>query len=239
MSNENTKSGNIEQALIETFLKMDILLLQPEGKAEIQSIRNEFNKDEDEDDGSKENEIKAGCTANVAIIYKDDLIVANAGDSRCLIYGEGKVTDMSEDHKPELELEKERILKAGGFIKEGRVNGNLNLTRAIGDLDFKNNDKLTAEEQLIIALPDTKRIKIKPEDEFLLLGCDGVWEMMSSKNISDFISNEISKDDNSLSMILEDLLDKLTASDTESINNLKETELKKLIFFFCRRRWFR
>ena len=195
---------------------MDVLLLQPEGKAEIQAIKIEFSKEDDEDEGGKDFEIKAGCTANVAIIYKDELIVANAGDSRCLIYGDGKITEMSEDHKPEIELEKERILKAGGFIKEGRVNGNLNLTRAIGDLDFKNNEKLSAEEQLIIALPDVKRVKIRPEDEFLLLGCDGVWETMSSKNICDFISNEIGKESSSLSIILEDLLDKLTASDTES-----------------------
>ena len=46
--------------------------------------------------------------------------------------GTQQAVDLSIDHKPELELEKQRILLAGGFIHAGRVNGSLNLTRAIG-----------------------------------------------------------------------------------------------------------
>jgi hypothetical protein len=42
--------------------------------------------------------------------------------------------NLSRDHKPDLEIEKERILKAGGFIHAGRINGSLNLARAIGNL---------------------------------------------------------------------------------------------------------
>lgn len=44
---------------------------------------------------------------------------------------------MSEDHKPDNKDEKERIRSAGGFVSEGRVNGNLNLSRALGDLEYK------------------------------------------------------------------------------------------------------
>ena len=44
---------------------------------------------------------------------------------------------MSTDHKPELEGERNRILSAGGFISDGRINSNLNLSRAIGDLEYK------------------------------------------------------------------------------------------------------
>lgn len=47
---------------------------------------------------------------------------------------------MSTDHKPDLENEKERVKNAGGFISDGRINGNLNLSRAIGDLEYKKND---------------------------------------------------------------------------------------------------
>lgn len=42
--------------------------------------------------------------------------------------------NLSKDHKPDLEIEKERIYKAGGYIQCGRVNGTLNLSRAIGTL---------------------------------------------------------------------------------------------------------
>jgi len=45
---------------------------------------------------------------------------------------------MSEDHKPDNEVERLRISKAGGFVTDGRVNGNLNLSRALGDLEYKN-----------------------------------------------------------------------------------------------------
>lgn len=73
----------------------------------------------------------SGCTACAVIIRDNKLIVANAGDSRCILSKGGQAVELSRDHKPELEGEQERILKAGGFIHDGRVNGTLNLARAI------------------------------------------------------------------------------------------------------------
>ncbi|KAE7997217.1 hypothetical protein FH972_001870 [Carpinus fangiana] len=96
----------------------------------------------------------SGCTACVAIIRNNQLLVANAGDSRCVISKKGQAYNLSTDHKPNLEIEKERILKAGGFIQYGRVNGSLNLARAIGDVEFKQNKVLPAEKQIITAHPD-------------------------------------------------------------------------------------
>lgn len=59
--------------------------------------------------------------------------MANAGDSRCVVSEKGKAIDMSYDHKPEDELELARIKNAGGKVTmDGRVNGGLNLSRAIG-----------------------------------------------------------------------------------------------------------
>ncbi|GKF81418.1 probable protein phosphatase 2C 60, partial [Tanacetum coccineum] len=62
--------------------------------------------------------------------------------------------NLSRDHKPGLEIERDRILKAGGFIHAGRVNDSLNLTRAIGDMEFKQNKFLSAEKQIVTANPD-------------------------------------------------------------------------------------
>ena len=51
----------------------------------------------------------------------------------------GKARDLSIDHKPTLPGEKNRIIRADGEVSEdGRVNGTLALSRAIGDFEFKN-----------------------------------------------------------------------------------------------------
>lgn len=76
----------------------------------------------------------SGTTAVVALIRGKQLIVANAGDSRCVVSEGGKALDMSYDHKPEDEVELARIKNAGGKVTmDGRVNGGLNLSRAIGE----------------------------------------------------------------------------------------------------------
>lgn len=80
----------------------------------------------------------SGCTAVVALLRGYELFVANAGDSRCVVCRDGQAIDMSIDHKPEDALELERIRKAGGKVTmDGRVNGGLNLSRAIGDHAYK------------------------------------------------------------------------------------------------------
>jgi len=147
LSNASFKAGNYENALIETFLKMDVLLKAPEGKKELSQIKGN-------EDGA---DSFAGCTACVALFVKNQLYVANAGDSRCVLSSNRTAVEMSLDHKPELTIEKDRISKAGGYVTEGRVNGNLNLSRAIGDLDYKKDNTLNEKEQLIIAYPDVKK----------------------------------------------------------------------------------
>lgn len=78
-----------------------------------------------------------GCTACVALITDSEIYCANSGDSRCVLSREGKAIEMSIDHKPELSTEKARIEKAGGFVEENRVKGILNLSRSLGDLEYK------------------------------------------------------------------------------------------------------
>jgi len=91
-----------------------------------------------------------------------------------------KVKELSEDHKPELKSESDRVIKAGGYIADGRINGNLNLSRALGDLEYKKNQDLGVDEQLIIAVPEIRKRVLGPGDEFILMGCDGIWEMKSN-----------------------------------------------------------
>jgi protein phosphatase 1G len=74
------------------------------------------------------------------------MYVANAGDSRTLLCTGGKPFALSIDHKPDDEIEFKRITAAGGFITDGRINGNLNLSRCIGDFEYKKDDVLSQKE---------------------------------------------------------------------------------------------
>jgi len=83
-----------------------------------------------------------GCTACVAIFTKDAVICANSGDSRCILMRGASAIEMSEDHKPDNTGEQRRIEAAGGFVEEGRVRGILSLSRALGDLEYKQTKKM-------------------------------------------------------------------------------------------------
>lgn len=157
---------------------------------EYASSEEDEEEDEDEEVDEEDNEenealpfeygkpgFSSGTTAIVALIRDNVLYVANIGDSRCVISREGTAIDMSEDHKPEDELEMQRIKLAGGSItSDGRINGGLNLSRAFGDHFYKENAELPQKGQMIIAEPDIRTIDLDPKkDEFVFLACDGIW----------------------------------------------------------------
>ena len=154
-----------------------------------------------------------GSTACVAIIRNDQLVVANAGDSRCVISRKGQAHDLSRDHKPELQSEKERIENAGGYIVAGRVNGSLNLTRAIGDMEMKENKLLPAEKQTVSAEPEVNTVTLSEDDEFIVLACDGIWDCMSSQQVVDFVHEKLKTED-SLSAVCEKVLDRCLAPES-------------------------
>ena len=210
LANEEFKKGAYDKALTETFLKMDILLNTAEGKKELSTL-----KSGEDSKGGLQADSFAGCTANVALIAKGELIVANAGDSRTIISCKGTSIEMSDDHKPDLPKERERVQKAGGYVSDGRINGNLNLSRALGDLEYKRNTDLQPGEQLISAVPEIKTRTLTPDDEFLVIGCDGIWETMSNQSIVEFFGQRISPT-TELSKVVEEFLDKNLAQDTSS-----------------------
>ncbi|GLT38261.1 hypothetical protein SLA2020_125210 [Shorea laevis] len=151
-----------------------------------------------------------GSTACVAIIQNKQLVVANAGDSRCVICRKGQAYNLSKDHKPDLEVEKDRILKAGGFIQVGRVNGSLNLARAIGDVEFKQNKSLPVEKQIVTANPDISTVELCDDDEFLVLACDGIWDCMSSQQLVDYVREQLNNE-TKLSAVCEKVFDRCLA----------------------------
>lgn len=125
-----------------------------------------------------------------------------------LIIIPGKAVPMSFDHKPYHKIEFERIVKAGGHIDcDKRVNGGLNLSRAIGDHNYKQNTSLSDREQMITALPDIKKITINPaEDEFMVLACDGIWDCYRNQEVVDFVRERLQEGREKLSQICEEVL---------------------------------
>merc|ERR1712021_142288 len=201
------KAENYKDALIKTFLRMDELVGKDENRQELNSYKTE------QGDG----ESMAGCTANVCLIVGKTIYCANAGDSRTVLRTQGKTEHkpLSKDHKPDDPLEKERIAKAGGFIIEGRVNGNLNLSRALGDLEYKKNASLKPSEQLISPFPDVVAHEIKSDDKFLVMGCDGIWEILTMDEICQIAEDMIGKS-NKLVDAADQILDRGLAPDTSN-----------------------
>jgi len=149
-------------------------------------------------------------------------VVANAGDSRAVLCRAGLAVALSDDHKPNHPTEKWRIEAAGGYVEtcgpgQYRVNGNLNLSRALGDLEYKKDRKLGPEAQIISATPDVKIEHRRTEDEFLVLCCDGVWDVKSNQEVVDFIRNRLSaarkSDPKAMRETLEALLDDCVSRD--------------------------
>ena len=220
LKQQSYKDKQYADALTKAFLQIDVMLAKPEGRKEIAELIKDTNKDpakrseiyEGDEDAGPEGR---GCTANVMLIVDKKMYVANAGDSRAiLICKDGRVIEMSADHKPDLDKERTRISKAGGSVFNGRVDGNLNLSRALGDLSYKDRTDLKPEEQKISACPDVKDFPITPDLFGVLMGCDGVYERKTSSEIGEFILKEAKANpDLQPSVIAERLLDVLISPD--------------------------
>lgn len=191
--------AQVEEWLRQSFLAVDDKLRSKEGKEvladyrraqppkkpHILKILGDAEKKEPKEQAPDEMMLDAvGCTANVIYINKKTkkIYVSNAGDSRSVMCKGGKAVALSEDHKPTQERERERIEAAGSEVNaEGRVDGNLNLSRSLGDLKSKARDHLKPEDQAITANPDTMVFDLTDDIEFILMGCDGIWERNSNE----------------------------------------------------------
>ncbi|KAB2108633.1 Protein phosphatase 2C 2 [Alternaria gaisen] len=190
---EAFKEGDIKKALQDGFLATDRAILS---------------------DPKYEEEV-SGCTASVGVLSKDKIYVANAGDSRTVLGVKGRAKPLSFDHKPQNEAEKARIQAAGGFVDFGRVNGNLALSRAIGDFEFKKSADLPPEQQIVTAFPDVEIHDINQDDEFLIVACDGIWDCQSSQAVVEFVRRGIvAKQD--LASICENMMDNCLASNSDT-----------------------
>ncbi|GAA5863565.1 hypothetical protein JCM8547_007286 [Rhodosporidiobolus lusitaniae] len=157
----------------------------------------------------------SGCTAVSAIITPElNIVCANAGDSRAVMSVGGEAKPLSFDHKPTNQSETSRIVAAGGFVEFGRVNGNLALSRALGDFEFKQGQNLAAEQQIVTADPDITVHTATPEDEFVVIACDGIWDVLTSQQVIDYVRLSISQL-KPLTSICSDIMDRCLAPDSD------------------------
>lgn len=91
----------------------------------------------------------SGCTSVTAMVTPKYIICANAGDSRCVMGIRGGAKALSFDHKPMLPIERARVDAAGGYVQWNRVDGDLAVSRALGDFSFKNRPDLPPEAQKV------------------------------------------------------------------------------------------
>lgn len=119
-----------------------------------------------------------GTTALTALVIGRHLMVANAGDCRAVLCRRGRAVDLSFDHKSTLDAERRRVEELGGYFEGEYIYGELAVTRALGDWSVK---RLSSSLSPLISDPEIKQMVLTEEDEFLIMGCDGVWDVMTSQ----------------------------------------------------------
>jgi serine/threonine protein phosphatase PrpC len=190
----------------------------------------------------KETNLGGGTTGVFALVSAKSIIVANVGDSRCIMVqreiesqptGQETQTEsppelkdegtasalkgyvlspLSQDHKPELEEEQIRVQKAGLTVtaetfkeQDGQeetiykitrsANERISMSRSFGDYEYKSNESLGPEEQAVIAVPEIKaHARDGDRDLFLILACDGVWDVMSNEDAATFVLEQVEKE---------------------------------------------
>nr|XP_051211774.1 probable protein phosphatase 2C 21 [Lolium perenne] len=159
-----------------------------------------------------------GTTACVALIRGNQIIVGNAGDSRCVLSRNGLAIDLSTDHKPNHQHERERIEAAGGQVVRTESglycinNEKISTSRAIGDFQYKQNKTSLPAEQMVTCNPDICTVDITNDTDFLLIASDGVWDVMTSQQAVDFVRQYMQSGETDLHVICESLLDSCVSS---------------------------
>ncbi|EGR27968.1 hypothetical protein IMG5_185510 [Ichthyophthirius multifiliis] len=138
------------------------------------------------------NYVDSGSAGIITFIFGNKIITSNTGDCRAILSRNGQAVQLSVDHKPYLESERERILNAGGTVDSGRVNKKLAVSRAFGDFVFKKEQ--TGDKDIIIATPDVRIWDIDfLQDEFIVMGCDGLFDIYSNQEIINMVRERLTE----------------------------------------------
>lgn len=128
-----------------------------------------------------------GSTATLALLRSNELVVGGVGDSRCILARDGQPVTLTIDHKPTHPREELRIKQAGGFVAMGRVGADLNISRALGDGQYKENESLAPEAQMVSPEPDISQVWLDERDHWLLVASDGLWNSLKEAEVMKYI----------------------------------------------------
>mmetsp|Transcript_58074 Transcript_58074/g.136399 ORF Transcript_58074/g.136399 Transcript_58074/m.136399 type:complete len:283 (-) Transcript_58074:54-902(-) len=147
------------------------------------SVRESFIKAyERMDDRLKFEALYMGATAVTCLIRteggKRRLYAANAGDARAVLARAGTALRLTKDHKASDAGEQERVTASGGWVSMNRVHGVLAVSRALGDHAMK---------QSVISEPHFWEDELTDEDTFLIIACDGLWDVCSDQDCVDMV----------------------------------------------------
>ncbi|KAG5468708.1 hypothetical protein CUR178_01543 [Leishmania enriettii] len=138
---------------------------------------------------------ESGSVCAVALIIDDKLVVGNVGDAEVVLSRNAKPIVLTVRHNISSNpSEEERIRSVGGKVCHNRVGHpnynpavvSLAVTRAIGDAGFKLAKYTDGKPSGVIAVPETSVTRLTDEDEFLVIGCDGLWDVMTYAEVVDF-----------------------------------------------------
>ncbi|KAJ4953865.1 hypothetical protein NE237_030697 [Protea cynaroides] len=160
-------------------------------------------------------EVESGSTATVIFVGNDVLVISHVGDSSVVLSRSGKAELLTSSHRPYgnskvSRQEIRRIKEAGGWIVNGRICGDISISRAFGDMRFKTKknemlekgvkegrwsqkfiSRLQFNGDLVIASPDIYQVALGSDAEFILLATDGLWDYMNSSEVVRFVRNQL------------------------------------------------
>ena len=206
-------ANKASQYLPDTLFDHPLLISNP-GKAFVESILQV-------DDKLFHEKVPSGACSVSALLNEDKrtLTVANLGDCQAFVCeGKDKAVPLSVEHKPDAPVERARIegrlggkVRYQGSHRPGRYKveiyrvGRLSLSRAFGDFDHKGGDKspsnpelLTGKEYRVSNIADIMNINVSDETKYLVMGCDGLFDVMMHDDVVWFVNKFFNENKSSL-----------------------------------------
>jgi serine/threonine protein phosphatase PrpC len=173
------------------------------------------------------NKIIGGSTAITCIVTPNNIFFSNLGDSRAILFRKDGSYFATTDQKPI--LYEERIKKAGGFVKNNRVNGKLAIANCFGDIKFKSNENIQLDEQQVVASAEVTVFENSVDVMGIIVACDGIFDVYNNKElIYDSIAFSTHKNINVAKTILNTCISKKSYDNLTVCVSLKHG-IKKLI----------